>query len=150
MFAQVWAHYAADFFKLSDIHCFSGGTSVTALNRNTVMALQQTGFIFKLTKFSHSNPHYRITYADSEKAIMGFSKLFDDETINKPFIAITTCDNADENCPFIPNARLRFHLPFVDPKKYDHTKYQTEKYMATSKRIAGEMHFLFEKINNSL
>jgi arsenate reductase len=149
-FAQVWAYFASGFFDLPQIRSYSGGTEVTSFFRNTVRSLQQTGFDFKLIDFSHRNPVYQISYPRAAKPILGFSKRYDDSVNDTPFIAITTCDSADENCPFIPEASHRFHLPFVDPKKYDNTETQAEHYLVTSKQIASEIYFIFDKIKKSL
>ncbi len=81
---------------------------------------------------------------------LGFSKRFDDQENKKPFIAITTCNNADTNCPFIPEATLRFHLPFVDPKSSDDTSLQEETYLKTNQQIAAEIYYIFSKIKDSL
>ena len=146
---QVWASYAVNYFKLKNIDCYSGGTAVTAFYRNTVKTLQEVGFNFEIIEFSHQNPVYKISYKNCTKPIIGFSKLYDDSYNKKPFIAITTCSNAEENCPFIPDAIERFHLPFTDPKISDGTKSQAETYLKTSKQIAGEIYFIFEMIKKS-
>ena len=146
---QVWAFYAANYFNLN-IHAFSGGTEVTAFYRNTVKTLQTVGFDFKVVEFSHQNPKYLISYKESTRSIFGFSKRFDDETNKNPFIAITTCNNADKNCPFIPTAIERFHLPFVDPKFSDDTPEQSATYLKTNEQIAAEIFFIFTEIKRIL
>lgn len=148
--SQVWASYAAYYFKLSEVKCFSGGTSVTSFYRNTVKTLQEVGFSFQIVEFSHQNPVYAINYKNGVNPIIGFSKLYDDEQIKKPYIAILTCSNADENCPFIPEAIERFYLPFNDPKTFDNSLYQSQKYLETNQQIAGEIHFIFKLVNNSI
>ncbi|SNR31870.1 low molecular weight phosphatase family protein [Lutibacter flavus] len=148
--SQVWANYATHFYKLKNIENFSGGTAVTAFYRNTVKTLQEVGFDFQILEFSHQNPKYLISYDNFTKPIIGFSKIYDDVHNTKPFIAIRTCSNADENCPFIPDAIKRFHLPFTDPKSYDGTLSQAEKYREASKQIAGEIHFIFKLIKESI
>jgi len=148
--SQVWSSYAAYYFKLTEVKSFSGGTAVTAFFRNTVKTLQDVGFTFQISKFSHENPVYAINYKNGINPIIGFSKLYDDTHNEKPFIAITTCSNADENCPFIPDAIQRFHLPFNDPKAFDNTLIQSEKYLEANKQIAGEIHYIFKTINNSI
>ncbi|MFK8059797.1 MAG: hypothetical protein AB8B78_06875 [Polaribacter sp.] len=142
---QVWSFFAADYFNLN-IHSFSGGTEVTAFFRNTVKTLQKAGFDFQLADFSHQNPKYVISFAGSNKSIYGFSKRYDHPENGNPFIAITTCNNADVNCPFIPNASSRFHLPFVDPKSSDGSDIQEETYLKTSKQIASEIFYLFSEV----
>jgi len=144
--AQVWAFFAADYFHLN-IASFSGGTAITAFHRNTIKTLQNVGFNFQLSNFSHQNPKYTITFGNVKKTILGFSKLFDDAHNTKPYIAITTCNNADENCPFIVDALHRFHLPFVDPKKHDNTEFTSEKYMETNAQIASEIAVIFKEVS---
>ena len=84
------------------------------------------------------------------RTILGFSKTYDDSNNAYPYIAITTCDSADQNCPFIPDAIERFHLPYVDPKTSDNTENQNEKYLETSKQIAGELFFIFKEVAENL
>lgn len=148
--AQVWSSYATNYYKFSDINSFSGGTAAKAFYRNTVKTLQEVGFTFQIIEFSHQNPVYAINYKNGINPIVGFSKLYDDEYNKKPFIAITTCSNAAENCPFITDAIERFHLPFNDPKTFDNTLYQSEKYLEINQQIAGEIHFIFKNIKNML
>ena len=142
---QVWSFYAAHYFKLN-INAFSGGTEVTAFYRNTVKTLQKVGFEFQLIDFSHQNPTYQISFKGTKKAVLGFSKFYSDSLNKEPFMAITTCNNADINCPFIPTASHRFHLPFVDPKHSDGLDTQEETYLQTSQQIAGEIYFIFSEV----
>jgi len=144
--AQVWGFFAAQYFDLKTIYSFSGGTETTAFHRNTVRTLQKAGFTFNLVEFSHQNPRYLISYKGTNTSIIGYSKLFDDQKNNSPFVAITTCDTADVNCPNVPQAIHRFHLPFVDPKYSDKTEQKEKVYLQTNKKIAAEIFFLFREI----
>ena len=146
---QVWGFFAANYFDLN-INSFSGGTEVTAFFKNTVKTLQKVGFIFHLENFSHRNPKYNISFKGTTKSILGFSKRYDDQENKNPFIAITTCNNADTNCPFIPEASYRFHLPFVDPKSSDNTELQDETYLKTNQQIAAEIYFIFSELKKAL
>lgn len=146
---QVWSFYAANYFELN-INAFSGGTEVTAFYRNTVKTLQKAGFDFQLENFSHQNPTYQISFNGTKKFILGFSKFYSNPINKEPYMAITTCNNADVNCPFIPSASHRFHLPFVDPKYADGTTAQEKIYLETSKQIAGEIYFIFSEVKKLL
>lgn len=146
---QVWSHVAAEYFKLR-INSFSGGTEVTAFHRNTVNTLQKVGFSFKVKEFSHQNPVYSITHENTKSPIIGFSKVYDDPHNRNPYFAITTCNSADQNCPFIPEAIQRFHLPFVDPKYSDNSPEQDEVYLKTNSEIASEVFYLFQTIKNRI
>ena len=146
---QVWSFFAAEYFNLN-INAFSGGTEVTAFHKNTVKTLQHVGFTFDVEEFSHQNPKYLISFENSATSILGFSKVFDDAHNKQPFIAITTCNHADENCPFIPTASHRFHLPFIDPKHSDGSENQDETYLKTSKQIAAEIFYIFSEVKKNI
>ncbi len=146
---QVWGFFAAQYFNLN-INSFSGGTEVTAFYRNTVKTLQKVGFTFQLIDFSHQNPKYQIYFNGSSKYTLGFSKRYDHKENKKPFIAITTCNNADANCPFIPEAIYRFHLPFVDPKFSDGTDLQEKTYLKTNQQIAAEIFYIFNEVKKNV
>lgn len=148
--AQVWAFYAIEYFNFKNMYTFSGGTEATAFHRNTVKSLQKTGFKFSVIDFSHQNPRYLISFKNSTKSLLGFSKIFNNQENDQPYIAITTCDSADENCPFIPEAIYRFHLPYVDPKIADNTAHQKEKYLEINQQIAGEIFIIFKEIQQQL
>lgn len=148
--AQVWSNFASDYFGLKAIESFSGGTAITSFFRNTVHTLEEVGFLFQLLEFSHQNPIYEIKYKGNKDPIIGYSKIYNDIANKKPYIAITTCSNAESNCPFIPDALERFHMPYTDPKIYDNTAEWPQKYLETNRQIAGEMHYLYNKIKNSI
>ncbi len=144
--AQVWAFFAAQYFNLN-IGSFSGGTEVTSFNRNTIKTLQKASVKFQLDDFSHQNPKYIISFKGISKTILGFSKRYDHPENKTPFIAITTCDNADAKCPFIPEAMYRFHLPFDDPKSAEGTELQNKTYLETNEQIAADVYFIFLEVN---
>jgi arsenate reductase len=144
--SQVWGYFAAAYFNFQNIKTYSGGTAVTAFFRNAVKTLEEVGFKFNVIEFNHQNPKYAISFNNSVEPLLGFSKLYNDSINSNPYIAITTCNSADENCPFIPEALWRFHLPFNDPKEYDNTEFEKEAYLKANKQIAGEIYYLFNEI----
>lgn len=145
--SQVWAHYAIEKYNLERIHSYSGGTEITAFHRNTIKTLQKAGFEFNLENYSHENPIYKITFNKFKKAIIGFSKLYYDSINKDPYIVITTCSNAEQNCPFIPEATKRFHVGYIDPKGSDDSESMDETYLETNNQIAAEMDFLFHQVS---
>lgn len=144
--AQIWAQTAANFYGVSKVFCFSGGTETTALFPVVAETLSKQGF--NVTKLSENvNPEYHINYSENQPSIVGFSKLFSDEfNPQSNFAAIMTCTHAEENCPFIPNAAKRISLPFNDPKEFDDTPLQRAKYEERSEQIAIEMLYVFSLI----
>lgn len=144
--SQVWAQTMAYYFNVNNLSCYSGGTEATALFPMVVTTLKQSGFeILKLSE-GH-NPIYCIKYADNEHPIMGFSKELDSEFNPKAaFAAIMTCSQADEGCPFVTGAEVRFPITYEDPKAFDNTEQQAEKYHERSLQIATELFYVFSLI----
>jgi protein-tyrosine phosphatase/arsenate reductase len=61
-----------------------------------------------------------------------------------------TCSDADENCPFIPGVELRIGSTYEDPKAYDGTDLQNEKYIERSLQIARECLYVFSKLRGRI
>ncbi|TVZ13973.1 low molecular weight phosphatase family protein [Maribacter sp. MAR_2009_72] len=145
--SQVWAQTMAYYFQIKNMHCYSGGTESTALFPMAAETLRNAGFkIEQITE--NENPVYSIKYADNEHPIIGFSKKLDAEFNPKSeFAAIMTCSQADGGCPFIAGAEKRIPITFNDPKAFDNTPQQTEKYHERSMQIATELLYVFSQIN---
>lgn len=143
---QIWAQTLAYYFNIQKVNCYSAGTEATALFPSIIETLQQTGFQIS-TLSQTKNPVYSIKFAANEPPIIGFSKTTD-HTYNpkSAFIALMTCSQADEGCPFISGAERRFPLTYNDPKKYDNTPRAKEEYNQTSVLIATELYYIFSKI----
>ena len=58
-----------------------------------------------------------------------------------------TCNNADEGCPMVFGAEARFPIKYDDPKEFDNSSQQTEKYAERSLQIASEMFYVFSQIS---
>ena len=145
--SQVWAQTMANYFNIKNVFCYSGGTEATALFPMVAETLRNSGFqIQQISK--NENPVYSIKYADDEHPIIGFSKKLDDDFNPKSnFAAIMTCSQADSGCPFIAGAEKRIPITFEDPKVFDNTPQQAEKYKERSIQIANELYYVFSQIN---
>ena len=141
---QVWAKAISAHFGI-ETECFSGGTEETAFHQNARAALSRAGF--QIENGDGTNPHFKVSYAENEKPLICFSKLYDsEENPSTGFAAVMTCSHADENCPFIPGADARIVLDYRDPKESDGTPQAAEKYDERSDQIASEMIFVFKSI----
>lgn len=144
--SQVWAQTMANYFDIKNVFCYSAGTEATALFPMVSETLQNSGFQIN-TISKNENPVYSIKYADNEHPIIGFSKKLDDDFNPKSeFAAIMTCDSANEACPFVPGAEKRIPITFQDPKVFDNTPQQVEKYKERSLQIATELFYVFSQI----
>lgn len=144
--SQIWAQTLAAFYKVNNITCYSGGTEATALFPKVAETLENQGF--KIQNLSQTqNPIYSIKFGKNSLPIIGFSKTFDDPfNPENGFAAIMTCSSADVGCPFISGASMRIPLTFDDPKLFDHTPQQNEKYLERSIQIATELKYVFSEI----
>lgn len=145
--SQIWAQAIAHHFGIKSVSCYSGGTEATALFPMVAETLGNTGFQVQALS-DGKNPVYGIKYADNEHPVIGFSKKLDDDFNPKSgFAAIMTCDSANEACPFVPGAEKRVPITFEDPKAFDNTPQQAEKYRERSRQIATEMYYVFSLIH---
>jgi arsenate reductase len=146
--SQVWAQTLAAYHNLDNVSCYSGGTEATALFPMVAETLKNSGFHIE-TLSQDPNTVYSIKYAANSHPVIGFSKTFDDPfNPRSGFAAVMTCSQADEGCPFIAGADLRVPMTFEDPKVFDNTPQQTEKYRERSLQIATELHYVFSRINS--
>jgi arsenate reductase len=144
--SQVWAQTAAAHYNIKNVFCYSGGTEATAMFSMAAKTLAKQGFQIK-TIAEGNNPVYSIKYAENEHPVIGFSKTFDDDfNPQSEFAAIMTCSSADQGCPFIAGAEKRIPITFEDPKAFDNTPQQAEKYEERSVQIATEMFYVFSQI----
>ena len=144
--SQVWAQTSASFYNIDNVHCYSGGTQETALFPKVAQTLENQGFqILKIA--DNINPIYAIKFDENCLPIIGFSKKYDDPfNPVSNFVAILTCSQADDGCPFIAGAEKRIPITYEDPKISDGTTNQTEVYQQRSIEIATEMMYVFSQI----
>ena len=146
--SQVWAQAAAHHYGIPNVACYSGGTEATAMFPMVGQTLQNQGFEV-ITISEGPNPVYAIKFAANEPPVIAFSKKYDAPfNPETGFAAIMTCSQADGGCPFIAGAEKRIPITFEDPKAFDGTPQQAEKYAERSLQIATEMFYVFSKINN--
>ncbi len=149
-FGQIWSAVAVNFYSIPQVSTFSGGTESTAFHPNAIQALTDTGFEIFSADSANENPRYTVQFGENQRTVC-FSKVYDD-SVNptNAFAAIMTCSDAEENCPFIPGVELRVGTTYDDPKAFDGTALESEKYMERSNQIALETLFVFSNLTNKL
>jgi len=145
--AQVWAQAASTYYQVNNLTTYSGGTEVTAFNERAVNAMRKAGF--KIDKKDNSlNPIYEVIFSDKQEPLRAFSKKYSDPpNPTSDFVAVMTCSHADESCPMVLGASTRFALTYDDPKEFDGTTLEVEKYNERVKQIGREILFAFEHVN---
>ncbi len=146
--SQIWAQTMAFNFGIKSVFCYSGGTEATAMFPKVSETLINQGFqIQKLSE--EKNPVYAVKYNENSHPIICFSKTFDDAfNPTSEFAAIMTCSSANEACPFIAGAEVRFPIQYNDPKAFDGTDLMNSKYNERSIEIASEMYYVFSKLKS--
>jgi protein-tyrosine-phosphatase len=146
-FGQIWAATAAEYYGISNVESYSGGTESTAFNERSVAAVRRAGFeVMKTTE--GTNPIYHAKYDENGKQIVAFSKKYNDAANpQNDFCAIMTCNSADQACPVVFGASLRVATQYEDPKAFDDTPKEANMYDERCKQIATETLYLFSKVN---
>lgn len=141
--SQIWAQVAANHYGFDEVTCYSGGTEATAFFPSGIDAIRNAGI--EVLKLSEGvNPVYAVNYSETAHPVICFSKKYNDSfNPQKGFAAIMTCDHADQNCPFIPDAGARIPIRYEDPKVADGTPQQLAKYIERSEQICREMLYVF-------
>jgi len=144
---QVWLAAAAYYYQLPEIQTFSGGTEATAFNPKAVETLARVGFEITSADLDVSNPVYKIRWSEDMKPYQTFSKKYDEPPNPKEkFAAIMVCSEADEACPFVLGCDFRLSLPFNDPKDFDGTEVESQKYDERCRQIGREMLFVLSRV----
>lgn len=143
---QMWAQVAAAYYGVPNVFCYSGGTEATAVYPAVAETLKNAGFEIQILS-GGENPVYAIKYSKNEHPVIAFSKTYYD-TFNpeSDFTAIMTCSQADGGCPFVSGAQKRISITYDDPKAFDNTPEQAERYRERSLQIATEMFYVFSNI----
>lgn len=148
--SQVWSQVAAAYYGVPRVECYSGGTEATALNPRAAAALARAGLEVQVSG-SGSNPVYTLRYARNLPPLTGFSKKYDDPANpSAQFVAVMTCSQADQACPAVPGAEVRFALPYDDPKTADNTPQETARYDERCLQIATEQLYLMQQLARSV
>ncbi|MBS1978796.1 MAG: protein-tyrosine-phosphatase [Bacteroidetes bacterium] len=144
--AQIWAQAAAARYNIPGVHCYSGGTEATAFDLRAVQAVKEAGFLVTQTK-GGANPVYEVRYSQRAAPVISYSKKYDDPfNPSSDFAAVMTCSHADENCPIVTGAAFRIALTYDDPKHFDGTPKESDKYRERVDEIGREILFSFSMV----
>jgi arsenate reductase (thioredoxin) len=133
---------AAAYYGMPEVRFHSGGTAPTAFNARTLNTLKEIGVEIEPTgkeavrgEPRTANPVYRVRWGKPGKTVgssleaIEFSKHYTDPANPRQgFAALMVCGEADAGCPFVKGATLRVSMPYLDPKIYDGSAYESAKY----------------------
>lgn len=145
--AQIWAMAAAAYYEISGVTSYSGGTEATSFNPKAIKAMREVGFKISDT-LGGENPSYDVRYTMQGPALQVYSKKYDAPgNPSGDFIAVMTCGQADKDCPIVVGASQRFAITYDDPKEYDGTTQEAEKYLERVNQIGREISYVFYQLN---
>lgn len=148
--AQVWAYSASVYYGIDSVLTFSGGTEATRVHPNAIAAMRRCGFNVTTTQ-GGDNPTYFVTAGTSLGQWAIFSKKYGHSFNPKSnFCAAMVCSEADKSCPNVEGAELRVGLAYDDPKYYDGTPSQDQKYDERCRQIAREMFYTMDYVKKKL
>lgn len=147
--ADLWFKYALVYYGLNEFESFSGGTEATAFNPRAIEAIKRAGFTVTYDK-QVENPVVSITPKIYPEWRMK-SKVYTHEVNPKSnFVAVMVCSDADKSCPVVDGATGRFAIPYDDPKHFDGTPSEAQKYDETVALIGTEMLYLVHYIKSQI
>jgi arsenate reductase (thioredoxin) len=157
----VMGNIAASFYGMPEIRFQSGGTAPSAINPRTIATLRSIGVEVESAgkeaprgEPNTPNPIYRIRWGqpgDSSSEMIEFSKKYTDPSDPRDgFAALLVCGEADAGCPVIKGAALRIAMPYLDPKIYDQSTYETVKYSERRDDIGRLLLSVLMQVRNRL
>jgi len=148
--AQIWAYTASLYYGIDSIETFSGGTEAYKVNINAINAMRRAGITASSNRIG-DNPIWTIGIGKNAGQLLIYSKKYANAQNPKSnFGAFMVCSEADKSCPTIEGADIRIGLSFEDPKYYDDTPSQNQKYDERCYQIAAEMFFMFDYVKQKL
>lgn len=148
---QLMLALGAEYYGLPSMGTFSGGTEATAFNPRAIRAIKEIGFKVLCEDEKVENPVYQITWLENGTAYQAFSKRYDvSPNPQEDFGAILVCSEADEACPVVLGSDFRLALPYKDPKAFDDTDLESEKYRNKCFEIGREMFYVLQQVKRSL
>ncbi|MBM3262777.1 MAG: protein-tyrosine-phosphatase [candidate division Zixibacteria bacterium] len=144
--AQIWAHTAAVWYGVPQVHTFSGGSEVTAFDVRAIRALVRAGF--RIDQESRDNNSiFWVKSGPDRIPVEAFSKLYNDPVNpSEDFCAVMTCTEADRTCPMPPGAVGRVVVPYRDPKWHDDLPDEIRRYDDCCRQISAEMFWIFSRL----
>ncbi len=126
---------AAAYYGMPEIRFHSGGTAPSAFNPRTIAALKVIGVDVEPTgkeaprgEPKTANPVYVVRWGSGMEATEFSKAYFDAANPQNGFAALMVCGEADAACPFVKGAAARISMPYLDPKIYDDSVFESQKY----------------------
>ncbi|HMF38489.1 MAG TPA: hypothetical protein VKF17_17745 [Isosphaeraceae bacterium] len=155
---------AAAYYGMPESRFHSGGTKPSAVNARTITALKQIGVQVEPSgqeaqrgEPQTANPIVVIRWGqpggtgEPKMEATEFSKTyFDPSNPQDGFAALMMCGEADASCPVVRGASIRISMPYLDPKIYDDSVYEANKYAERRDDVGRLMLSVMMQVRNRL
>jgi len=142
--AELLCFAILNYFKVEEIDCLSAGTEQTHVNKRIIKAMRSAGFGIETSGFGDHIKYDLITENAMVKVL--YSKTLDHILRKGPsMITVMVCDDADQNCPYVPDT-IRFSLNYTDPKFSDDSPEEPHVYADKVDEIGRELTHLVSSI----
>ena len=148
---------AAAYYGMPEIRFHSGGTAPSAFNPRAIAALKEIGVEVEPTgkeaprgEPKTANPIYVVRWGSGMEATEFSKTYFDARNPQQGFAALMVCGEADAACPFVKGAAVRISMPYLDPKIYDDSTYESQKYAERRDDIGRLMLCVMMQVRNRL
>jgi hypothetical protein len=148
---------AAAYYGMPEIRFHSGGTAPTAFNARTIAALKDIGVEVEPTgkeavrgEPKTANPIFTVRWGLGMEATEFSKTYFDAANPQRGFAALMVCGEADAACPVVRGTAVRISMPYLDPKIYDDSAYETLKYAERRDDIGRLMLCVMMQVRNRL
>ncbi len=148
---------AAAYYGMPEIRFHSGGTAPSAFNPRTITALMEIGVAVEPAgreaprgEPNTANPIYVLRWGQGMEANEFSKTYFDASNPQERFAALMVCGEADAACPLVKGAAVRIAMPYLDPKIYDHSVYESQKYAERRDDIGRLMLSVMMQVKNRL
>jgi hypothetical protein len=145
--AQAWSKAAAFYFGFQDFYSYSGGLNPNSISINTIVSLEKAGFIIYKSNVNGLDV-YRVKYSYNLEPVVAFPKKLNHvKNPGSNFMAVVLDVNADLNINNIKGTYDRLFLEYEDPKGYEGSDLEMEKYQESCRKIAVEMFYVFSQLH---
>jgi len=148
---------AAAYYGMPEIRFHSGGTAPTAFNSRTITTLKEIGVGIEPSgqeatrgESKTANPIYVVRWGRGMETTEFSKTYFDASNPQQGFAALMVCGEADAACPVVRGAAVRISMPYLDPKIYDDSIYESQKYAERRDDIGRLMLSVMMQVRNRL
>ncbi len=150
-FAQIWAHTAANYYKLKNIKTYSGGMDFTAINFRILESLKRAGFSVTAAEIYSQNPVYLVSIGKRYPDLFIYSKKYDYwNNPNDNYATILCSKKLIDSGTHFPGTEKVLALPYENVEIFDNSSGGALRNDEICRQFAREMLFVMNHVKITL